>query len=129
MDPKQVNSVSLAYLGDAVYELYIRNYLIRHGKIQSGELHKRAIAFVTAKAQSRIVQYWLKEGTLSEEEVRVVKRGRNAKSGAAPKHTPIQVYRYSTGFESLIGHLHVSEEYDRAEELMEKAIKYIESEW
>lgn len=129
MDAKQINSVSLAYLGDAVYELYIRDYLIRHGKIQSGELHKRAIQFVTAKAQARIVQHFLRDGTLSEGEERVVKRGRNAKSGAAPKHTPVHVYRYSTGFESLIGYLHVSEEHDRARELMEKAIKYIESEW
>lgn len=128
MDAKQINSVSLAYLGDAVYELYIRNYLLRHGKIQSGELHKRAIQFVTAKAQSRIVQHWLNDGTLSEEEERVVKRGRNAKSGAAPKHTPIQAYRYSTGFESLLGYLYISEEHDRTYELMEKAIQYIESE-
>ncbi len=123
-----MNSVSLAYLGDAVYELYIRNYLIRHGKIQAGELHKRAIRFVTAKAQARIVQGWLKDGTLSEEEERVVKRGRNAKSGAAPKHTPIQAYRYSTGFESLLGFLHVSEKHERAQQLMEKAVQYIESE-
>lgn len=86
MDAKQINSVSLAYLGDAVYELYIRNYLLRHGKIQSGELHKRAIQFVTAKAQSRIVQHWLNDGTLSEEEERVVKRGRNAKSEIGRAH-------------------------------------------
>jgi len=123
-----MNSVSLAYLGDAVYELYIRDYLIRHGNIQAGELHKRAIQFVTAKAQARIVQEWLKDGTLSEEEERVVKRGRNAKSGAAPKHTPVQAYRYSTGFESLLGYLHVSEEHERAQQLMEKAVQYIESE-
>lgn len=123
-----MNSVSLAYLGDAVYELYVRNYLIRHGKIQAGELHKRAIQFVTAKAQARIVQYWLKENVLSEAEERVVKRGRNAKSGAAPKHTPVQAYRYSTGFEALLGYLHVSEEHERTQVLMEKAVQYIEGE-
>lgn len=128
MNPKLINSVSLAYIGDAVYELFIREYLITHGKIQSGELHKRAIQFVTAKAQARIVQQWLSDGTLTEGEERVVKRGRNAKSGAAPKHTSIQAYRYSTGFESLLGYLHILEEHDRAEELMKKAIQYIEGE-
>lgn len=127
IDAKQINSVSLAYLGDAVYELFVRNYLISSGNIKPGQLHEHAIQFVTAKAQSRIAHHWLNNGVLSEEEERVVKRGRNAKSGTPPKHTSIQAYRYSTGLEALFGYLHRTDEYERIDQLMEKAIEFIES--
>lgn len=128
MDVKQINSVSLAYLGDAVYELFVRDYLVVIEKVKPSELHERAIQFVSAKAQARIVLHWFDQEVLSEEEERVVKRGRNAKSGTAPKHTSIQAYRYSTGLESLFGYLYLTDKHKRMEALMEQAIQFIESE-
>ena len=126
MDVKQVKSLTLAYIGDAVYELYIREYLFEEGSVKPNNLHQKAITFVSGKAQAAILFHWFDKDILSEEEVNVVKRGRNAKSGSIPKNTSIQIYRYSTGFEALIGYHHLLKNRERLTTLLDDAVKFIE---
>ncbi|MET1176513.1 Mini-ribonuclease 3 [Peribacillus simplex] len=128
VDAKMLNSLALAYIGDAVYETYIRHHLIQKGAVKPNLLHKKATSFVAAKAQNKIIHFFLESDWLSEEESAVVRRGRNAKSGTVPKNTDVQTYRYSTAFEALIGFLYLSGRKERMEELIKKSIEYIEEE-
>ncbi|WP_458353704.1 Mini-ribonuclease 3 [Peribacillus frigoritolerans] len=128
VDAKMLNSLALAYIGDAVYETYIRHHLIQKGAVKPNLLHKKATSFVAAKAQNKIIHYFLESDWLSEEESAVVRRGRNAKSGTVPKNTDVQTYRYSTAFEALMGFLYLSGRIERMEELIKKSIEYIEEE-
>ncbi len=121
-----MKSLALAYMGDAIYEVYIREHLLKEGQVKPQQLHKQAIQFVSGKAQAQVVLYWLENGTLSEEEERVVARGRNAKSGSIPKNISVQTYRYSTAFEALLGYHYLLNNQDRLNELMEKAVLFLE---
>ncbi|PLT31308.1 Mini-ribonuclease 3 [Peribacillus deserti] len=123
-----LNSLALAYMGDAVFETYVRHHLLQKGGIRPHLLHKESTSFVSAKAQSKAIHYFMDSGLLTEEEQSVVKRGRNAKSGTVPKNTDVQTYRYSTAFEALIGYLFLSEEITRMEEIIGETILYLESE-
>jgi ribonuclease III family protein len=128
VDAKMLNSLALAYIGDAVYETYIRHHLIQKGAVKPNLLHKKATSFVAAKAQNKIIHFFLESDWLSEEESAVVRRGRNAKSGTVPKNTDVQTYRYSTAFEALMGFLYLSGRIERMEELIKKSIEYMEEE-
>lgn len=125
LDPKQLKSLALAYMGDAVYEVRVREHLIQSGQVKPNNLHKQAIAFVSAKGQARIILHWLETNLLSDEEERIVGRGRNAKSGSIPKNTSVQTYRYSTAFEALIGYHYLQKNEQRLEELLDRAIHFI----
>ncbi|MDU2110929.1 MAG: ribonuclease III domain-containing protein [Clostridiales bacterium] len=115
----------LAYLGDTVYESYIREHLIRQNiNRKVNNLHKLAINYVKAKAQSDIIHSI--EDELTEEEQRIYKRGRNQKSHTAPKNADIIDYKYATGFEALIGYLYLSEDKERLEYIVKKGIEIIE---
>lgn len=122
----ELNSVALAYVGDAVFELHVRHYLIRSGQVNPHKIHGRAVQFVSAKAQAKIIKDWLHRGILTEEEQGVVRRGRNAKTSTVPKNTTVQAYRYATGFEALLGYLYLQHLVERLNELMDEAIDYIE---
>ncbi|WP_110925985.1 Mini-ribonuclease 3 [Bacillus massiliglaciei] len=126
IDEKMLNSLALAYMGDAVYETYIRHHLIQKGAVKPHLLHKEATSFVSAKAQNRIIRFFLEEGQLTEEETAVVRRGRNAKSGTVPKNTDVQTYRYSTAFEALVGYLYLSGQTERMEDIISASIHFIE---
>lgn len=126
IDEKQLNSLALAYMGDAVFETYIRHHLIQNGRVKPHLLHKEATWYVSAKAQSMIIHELIDFDSLTEEELAVVRRGRNAKSGSVPKNTDVQTYRYSTAFESLIGYLFLSERKERMEELITISIRLVE---
>lgn len=123
---KQMKSLALAYIGDAIYEIYVREHLIASGLQLLNDLHRSAIQFVSAKAQAKVVRYWLEENLLDEEEQAIVRRGRNAKSGSVPKNTDIQTYRYSSAFEALIGYHYLAEQKERLEQLINAAIEFIE---
>lgn len=117
----EMNSLVLAYIGDAVFEVFIRGYLVKENKnIVVQKLHKKGISYVKAKAQSDFIKRIMDQ--LSEEEVRVFKRGRNAKSGTVPKNADIQDYRNATGLEALIGFLYLTESYERLNRILEMAI-------
>lgn len=121
--PNDMNALTLAYMGDAVYELYIRNYVISTGG-RPNVLHHKTISYVSAKAQSRIIHYILP--VLTEYEREIVKRGRNAKSYTIPKNTDVIQYRYSTAFEALIGYLYLKKESERLGQIIDMAIQFIE---
>ena len=112
------NSLSLAYLGDAVYELYIRTYLLSKGNYKVGDLQNMAVKYVSAKAQSAFLDKMIDDNFLTEEELTIVKRARNHKSHQSPKHTDIITYKKSTGLEALIGHLKLTKNEKRIEEIM-----------
>ncbi|MEL3973407.1 Mini-ribonuclease 3 [Rossellomorea oryzaecorticis] len=118
IDAKQINALALAYMGDAVYETYVRQLLLTKGKIKPNQLHRAATNYVSAKAQAAILKKLFDEERLTEEEISIVKRGRNAKSGSVPKNTDVQTYNHSTAFEALIGYLFLLNRTERLEELI-----------
>jgi ribonuclease III family protein len=120
IDAKQINALALAYMGDAVYEMYVRQLLLTKGRIKPNQLHRAATSYVSAKAQAAILRKLYENNELTEEEQAIVKRGRNAKSGTTPKNTDVQTYKHSTAFEALIGYLFLLNRTDRLEELLSK---------
>ena len=113
----EINILSLAYLGDAVYELKVRNYLISTGINKVNKLQKAAMNFVTAKSQAKFVNYFIDNNLLSEVETDYVKRGRNASTYSHPKNTDIVTYKWATGFECLFGYLYLDNNNERIDEL------------
>lgn len=126
VDVKQMKSLTLAYMGDVVYEHWVREHLIRSGRIKPQHLHQEAVQFVSAKSQAKVLWAWLEEDQLTDMEQSVVRRGRNAKTGSVPKNTHVQTYRYSTAFEALLGYHYLAGNQERLEELIHKAIAFVE---
>ncbi|MBP1043411.1 Mini-ribonuclease 3 [Vagococcus sp. BWB3-3] len=124
-DFKLLNGLALAYVGDAIYEIYIRDYLIRQGQTKPNMLHRQATTYVSAKAQSYLMKEMMAAEVLTEEELVMYKRGRNAKSHTSAKNADITTYRVSTGFEALFGYLHLTEQKERLETLVHWCIKKI----
>ena len=118
MDVNTINIITLAYLGDAIYEVYIREILIKKGIAKVEELTKVATTFVSAKGQAKILNELMDKKYFTEEELDVIKRGRNFKRSSHPKHTDIITYKYSTGFEALIGYLYLSNNKERLIEIL-----------
>lgn len=127
IDVKQLNSLALAYMGDAVFEVYVRNHLIQSGKVKPNALHREATHYVSAKAQAQMIHHFLNNDLLTEDECAVVMRGRNAKSGTIPKNTDVQTYRYGTAFEALIGYLYLLGESERLNEIMEQSVQFVKT--
>ncbi|MEY2195934.1 Mini-ribonuclease 3 [Neobacillus sp. BF23-41] len=126
VDVKQLNSLALAYMGDAIYETYVRRHLLYSGKVRPNQLHRTGTTYVSAKAQSQILFQMMDHKLLDEEELAVVMRGRNAKSGTVPKNTDVQTYHYSTAFEALMGYLYLTGKKERLEALISRAFSYVE---
>lgn len=120
MELGRLNVISLAYLGDAVYELYVREYLLNKGIYKAEQLQNEAVKYVCAKGQVRYLNYLIDNKILSEDEEEIVKRGRNYNRNSHPKNTDIITYKLSTGLEALIGSLYLTNK-DRLEEIL----KYI----
>ena len=118
---KLIQPLVLAYIGDSVYELYIRLFLMEKLRKKPHELHVMAIKYVSAKAQADILYKITKE--LTDEEKDIVRRGRNAKNHHVPKNTDVRVYMYSTAFETLIGFLYMSGKKDRLKNILELCTK------
>ncbi|SDN91983.1 ribonuclease-3 family protein [Psychrobacillus sp. OK028] len=125
-DVKQLNSLALAYMGDAVFEQVVREHLIRSGRVRPNILHKEATTYVSAKAQAMIVKEMLDKEFLTEDEQAVLRRGRNAKSGSVPKNTDVITYHHSTAFEAVIGSLYLSEQTERLQEVLNFSINFID---
>lgn len=125
-DLKNYSALGYAYLGDAVYERYIREYIMEsRGNMPVEKYHAIATHFVCAAAQAKVIEALM--DTLSEEEEGVYRRGRNAKAHAAPKSSSPGEYRKATGFEALIGYLSINGRKERAEELMKAAVDLLEA--
>ena len=119
-DIVMLSPLQLAYIGDAVYELLVRTYLLKQ-KTPVKELHNANISYVKAEAQARIVHNL--EDILTEKEQRLVKKGRNAKSNTVPRNAKLIDYKYATGFEALFGYLYLTEQDERIDELFGEIIK------
>ncbi|WP_019157066.1 Mini-ribonuclease 3 [Robertmurraya massiliosenegalensis] len=125
LEVKQLNSLALAYMGDAVFEVYVREHLLHNGRVKPHHLHKEATKYVSAKAQAMMIHHFLDEKLLTDEETAVVMRGRNAKSGTVPKNTDVQTYRYGTAFEALIGYLYLLKREERLDEIVKKSLDIV----
>lgn len=125
MDVKTINIVSLAYLGDAVYEVYVREYLIRRGIAYVEDLQKNAVKFVSAKSQSKILNFLIDRNFFNQEEIDIIKRGRNYKRSSHPKNTDLITYKNSTGFEALIGYLYLENNKKRIIEIFNYILEEI----
>ena len=115
-DPAQYSPLTLAYIGDAVYELVIRTILVRKANMQTAKLHKKATAYVRAAFQSQMAQ--LLEDDLTKEEYGVYHRGCNAKPATLPKSASREDYLKATGLEALVGYLYLQRRYERILQLV-----------
>ncbi len=123
-DIRTYSPLTLAYIGDAIYELVIRTILVEKGNTQVNKLHKRASRLVKASSQSAMIEKL--KPYLTEEEMGVFKRGRNAKAATMAKNATMSDYRRATGFEALMGYLYLTEQWERMLELMKTGIREVE---
>ncbi len=124
IDIQNVSQQNLAFIGDAVYNVYIRTYLISRSNTNTGKLHKESIKYVSARAQSNIIDNILEN--LSEEEQLVYKRGRNTNINTVSKNVDVVSYKKATGYEALIGYLYLKKENKRMEEIFKQSIRIVE---
>lgn len=118
--PREYSPLALAYIGDGVYEIFVRTHVLSKGNAPVNKLHKAARELVKAEAQAKI--YHIVETMLTEEELEVLKRGRNAKSISSPKNGDIRDYRHATGLEALIGYLYLDKQIERLNEIISYGI-------
>ncbi|MDD7215243.1 MAG: Mini-ribonuclease 3 [Anaerovoracaceae bacterium] len=136
MNPKDINTTALAYIGDAVYEVYVRRHVLENsagsaGRVSYGAhvdaLHKRAIGYVCAAGQAAALKAMVNSGFLSDEEISIAKRARNHKSASKPKNADAMDYKYATAFEALLGYLYLEDREHRLEEIIFEAFEIIET--
>ena len=112
-----MSPLTWAYIGDAVYELYVRNKLINETNLKPHKLHIEAIKYVKAKSQAEKLKEIYEE--LTEEEKNIVRRGRNTQNHHLPKNSNVQEYMYATAFEALIGYLYLTKQNTRLKEIFQ----------
>ncbi len=123
-----INPLVIAYVGDAVFEVYVRDYLVvEKGVVKSQALQKEAIRFVSAKAQAGFMKEAMAQMWLSDEEIKWYKWGRNAKNRRSPKNTGAVIHNQSTGFEAMIGMLHLEKREERIQEIFKYYCEFVES--
>ena len=118
VDINLLSPLTWAYVGDAVYELYIRTNLVNKTKLKPHKLHIESIKYVKAKAQANILKEIMDK--LTDDEKEIVRRARNAENHHLPKNANVQDYMYSTAFEALIGYLYLTKQNDRLKEILDK---------
>ena len=111
-----LSPLTWAYVGDSVFELYIRTHLVNKTNLKPHKLHIEAINYVKAKAQAEFLKKI--EEILTDEEKEIVRRGRNAQNHHLPKNSNVQEYMHATAFEALIGFLYLTKKYKRLEEIL-----------
>ena len=122
MNVLEVNSLALAYLGDSIYESYIREYLIKKGISHVNDLQVESLNYVSAKSQARILKDLMDKNIFTEEEISVIKRARNTKSKSHPKSCDIITYQHATSLEALFGYLKLRKNEERIEEIISKIL-------
>lgn len=127
VDVNLINGIALAFEGDAVYSTYIRKHLIFQGLTKPNQLHRKATHYVSAKAQAMLINKMLEAQLLTEKEEDIYRRGRNANANTKAKNTDIVTYKMSTGFEAVMGYLHMTEQIGRLEELIDWCIETVEN--
>ena len=117
------NSLVLAYLGDSIYEVYIRKYLIDQGIVKVNILQSESIKYVSAKSQTSFLKEMIDNNFFNDEELDIIIKARNHKNNHKPKNCDIITYKYATGFEALIGYLYLKNNIKRIEEIIEFIIR------
>lgn len=125
MNTNTINPLVLAYLGDAVYEFKIRNILINRKINKVNDLQKECIKYVSARGQAKMVDYFIENKILFEDEIDVYKRARNSKVNSHPSNTDIITYKKATGLEAIFGYLSINNNNDRINELIEYVMEEI----
>lgn len=115
-----LSPLTWAYIGDCVYDLYIRTNLVNHTNLKPHKLHMETIKYVKAKSQAKLLEKI--QDQLTEEEKDIVRRGRNAESHHLPKNANVQEYRYATAYEALIGYLYLTKKEERLKEILNLGI-------
>ena len=123
MNVLEINVLVLAYLGDTIYENYVRHYLINKGIGNVNDLQTASINYVSAKSQAKFLEKLLEEEFFSENEISVIKRARNYKSNSHPKNTDIVTYKHATGLEAVIGYLDLIGKKDRIDLIMNRILE------
>lgn len=124
-DWKMYSPLTLAYIGDAVYELIVRTVFVKQGNCQAQKLHQRVTSCVSARAQARMIDALLPE--LTEEEAGVFRRGKNSKPYTRAKNASLEEYLKATGFEAVIGYLYLKREYERINQLVKKGLEVLQA--
>lgn len=119
-----MSPLTWAYVGDSVYEQYIRTYLVNTTNLNPHKMHINSIKFVKAGAQANILKKLIEE-ILNDDEKDIVRRGRNTQNHHLPKHASVEEYMYSTAFEGLIGYLYLTKQNNRLKIILEKCIEYV----
>ena len=118
MNVLEINTLVLAYLGDTIYENYVRRFLIEKKISNVNDLQKESINYVSAKNQAKYLDKMIEENFFTEDELTIIKRSRNYKSSSHPKNCDIITYKHATALEALIGYLELSNNKKRIEEIM-----------
>ncbi len=121
---KQINTTALAYMGDAVYEVYIRKHVMESGAVYVDKLHKEGIKYANAINQAKAIKAILED--LTDEEKSLVRRARNRKVATKAKNADIVSYKWATAFEALVGYLYMLGNINRMEEIISKAMEVID---
>lgn len=125
LDPKSADTTALAYMGDAVYEVYIRKYVVNAGIVHAHEMNREAVSFVRAEAQARVAKQFLAEDFLTEEERALLKRARNRTNTSHARGSGYYEYKLATGLEALIGWLYLKGDRERTEAVCAEAMRII----
>jgi ribonuclease-3 family protein len=118
MNYNTLNVLSLAYIGDAIYEVYIRKHLIQKGIVKVEQLQKEAVNYVSAKNQAYFLKNMIDNNVFTENEMQIIIRARNHKGNRHPKNTDIITYKHSTGLEAIIGYLYLNNNIERINYIM-----------
>ena len=127
VDVQTTSPLILAYIGDCLYDLAVREYVVSNFPGVVNAVNQKTTTFVCAHAQSEIMGYLIGQGVLTDEEMSVYRRGRNQKSATHSKNSSIQEYRRATGFEALIGYLYLTEQYERMIDLEARGITHLQA--
>ena len=127
VDVQTTSPLILAYIGDCLYDLAVREYVVSNFPGVVNAVNQKKTTFVCAHAQSEIMGYLIGQGVLTDEEMFVYRRGRNQKSATHSKNSSIQEYRRATGFEALIGYLYLTEQYERMIDLEARGITHLQA--
>ena len=125
LNPREINTTALAFIGDAVYEVFIRKYVMERGPHNADMLHRKAVFYVRAEGQAKAIKSLIRD-FLTEEEIAFVKRARNHKSVSKSRSAGPVAYKLATAFEALIGYLYLDGQQERLAGVMEVAVSRLE---
>ena len=123
---KKINTNTLAYLGDAVFEVMVREKIVRERPGDANRSHHTAVRYVSSSGQAKAAKAMIAEGFLTDDELAVYKRARNHRSFSRPQHADPKEYKIATGFEALLGFLYLSDERQRLREIADEAVRIVD---